>query len=140
MLNDPIGARVTVRNRQSNGFEPIEHIQLGHAKTCHAVERDGAFQGRHIKPATTACPPRYRAKFMPPFGQTLAGLVEQFGRERPGADASGVSLGDSENVRQGLWANTSASRRSSGNTVGARHEGIGSMIDIEQGPLRTFKQ
>src|SRR5690606_2853573 len=92
----------SVPNAELDGFDPIEHVELGDAQSGYAVDLDRTLECRCVEPSATARTAGDRAEFLALFGEMTADLIEQFGRERARADPCGVSLGDSQDVLQAL--------------------------------------
>ncbi|MNG62431.1 hypothetical protein D3C79_206340 [compost metagenome] len=73
------------------------------------------------------------------FGQMRADVVEQLSREWTRTDASGVSLGDTQNVIEEHRANAGTSGHATGGGVGAGHVRVGTVVDVEQRTLGAFE-
>ncbi len=74
------------------------------------------------------------------LGQVRAVLVEQFGRERAGADAGGVGLEDSQHRGDARRSDPGADGGAAGRRVRRGDERVGAVVDVEQGALRPLQQ
>src|SRR5690606_5590404 len=102
----------------ADGFQAVEHVQLGQAQTGDAVDLDGTAQDHGVEPAATAGTPRCGAELVATLGQEGPGVVEQFGRERTGTNTGGVGLGDTEDVVQVQRTETGTGSGTAGRGVG----------------------
>ena len=73
------------------------------------------------------------------LAQLLAELVVELGRERAGADAGGVGLGDPPDVVERAGPNAGARAGGPGHGVRRGHERIGAVVDVEQRALRALE-
>ena len=64
----------------------------------------------------------------------------EFGRERSAPHPGAVGLGDAQHVVQHARADTRAGGRIASHAIARGDKGIGAVVDIKQGTLRTFKQ
>ena len=120
--------------------EAVEHVELGQRDAGDAA---GPYRLAHhhgVEPAAAALAPGDRAEFVAALAQALADGVVLFGRERPGADARGVRLGDAEHVVERTRPDPRARRGLPRHRVGGGHVGIGAVIDVEHGALGAFEQ
>ena len=70
----------------------VEHVELGQRQALDAAELDRLADQHGVEPAAAARAAGDGAELVAALAQALADLVEQLGRERPGADAGGVGL------------------------------------------------
>ncbi len=88
---------------------------------------------RRLRPVTV---PNSRPRS--PRGWPISSM--QLGRERAGADARGVGLGDAEHVADRAGADAGAGRRLPRHGVGRGDVRIGAVVDVEHGALRALEQ
>src|SRR5690606_7763537 len=69
-----------------------------------------------------------------------AHLAGQLGGERAGADPGGVGLGDTEHVVQVQGAEAAAGGGAAGGGVGGGDEGVGAVVDVQQGALGPLEE
>src|SRR5471032_467278 len=131
-----------VAGAQLQRFDTIQHVQLGQAHAGHAVDLYRAAQQGSIEPAAAAGTARHGAEFMADLRQVVADacIGRQFRRERAGADARRVSLGDAHDVVQHAWTHARTGGGIAGHAVRRGDEWIRAMVDVEQGALRAFEQ
>src|SRR5690606_26977936 len=98
----------------------------------------GVLEARQIQPAAATRTTRDRAVLVTDVAQMLPELVIELGRERPTAHARRVGLGDAEHGVDTIWSDARANRGAAGDRAARRDEGVGAVIDVEQGPLRAF--
>ena len=98
--------------------EAVEHVELGQRDAVDAADLDGLAHQHGVEPAAAPLAPRDGAELVPALAEPLADLVVELGRERPGADARRVGLGDAEHVADGARAHARARRRLGGDGVG----------------------
>ena len=77
---------------------------------------------------------------MAPLAQAGADLVVQLGGEGALAHPGGVGLDDAEDVAAGLGPDAGPRRHLAGDGVGARHVGIGAVVDVQQGGLGALEE
>ena len=92
------------------------------------------------EPAAAARAAGHDAELAPALAEQRARRIGELGRERAGADAGGVRLGDPEDRsdRGGAEAGAGGGRRR--DRVAAGDEGIGAVIDVEHHRLRAFEE
>ena len=78
------------------GVEPVEHVELGERELGEAVDAHRLAQHHAVEPAGAAATAGDGAELPADVDQRVAVGVEQLGRERAGADAGGVRLGDAD--------------------------------------------
>ena len=76
----------------------------------------------------------------PDFADGVAEVVVELGRERAGADAGGVGLGDPPDLVDVLRADAGAGAGAAGHDVGRGHERIGAVVDVEQRALGALEE
>ncbi|RMN95057.1 hypothetical protein ALQ50_05526 [Pseudomonas coronafaciens pv. coronafaciens] len=130
---------VLVTDADVDGFQTVEHVQLGQAQTRNAVDFDGTTQDDGIEPATTTCATGGGAELVATLGQKRTNVVEQLGRKRPRTHTRGVSLGDTQNVIQIHRTETRTGGDAASSGVGAGDVRIGAVVDVQQRALGTFE-
>src|SRR5690606_33488513 len=73
-----------VTHAKLDGFQAVEHVELGDAQAGNAVQAHRALERCAVEPAAATGTPRDRAEFLADGGQTRADFVYQFGGERTG--------------------------------------------------------
>ena len=138
MVQHPAVHLVTVADLQR--LEPVEHIELGQRHAGDAG--DGVRLAHHhgVEPAAAALAPGDRAEFAAALAHAVAVGAELLGRERAGADAGSIGLGDAENEADARRAGARAGRRLSGDGVRRGDERIGAVVDIQHHALRALEQ
>src|SRR3989344_2695796 len=118
---------VLVRNRDFEFFNSPEDVELRVMKSRKAVQPVRVAQQRQVEPSYAAFSSRCRAVFVSLVADGVSELffsAEQFGRERPSADASSVSFNNAFDFVDYLGAHSSADARSSRNRLRGRDERI----------------
>ena len=100
--------------------EAVEHVELGQRDAVDAVDLHRLADQHGIEPAAAARPAGDGAELAAALAEQPAGLVGQLGRERAGADARGVGLGDAEHVVERARAQAGARRRLAGQRCSRR--------------------
>src|SRR5262249_31429444 len=118
----------------------IEHIQLGQSDAVNTAHFAGLPHEAGIEPAAAARSPRDRAELLAPLAEELAGLILELGRERSFPYPRGVGLGDAQHVVDRARPEPRAGRGLRRYGVRRGDKGIGAVVDIEQGALRTFEK
>ncbi len=72
--------------------------------------------------------------------QKLTGLVQQFSRKRPIADAGGIGLENAVDSGDGSGWQAGARTGTATATIGGCHKGIGAVVNIQKGALCAFEQ
>src|SRR5215210_7368541 len=88
----------SVADADTDGVEAVENVELGQGD---AVDAGGANRLAHehgVEPAAAALAARDGAELAPALADALAGVVEEFGRERPLAHPRRVGFCDAEHV------------------------------------------
>ena len=78
--------------------EAVEHVELGEGELGEAVEADGVAEHHAVEPAGAAAAAGDGAVLAADVDQRVAVGVGQLGRERAGADARRVRLGDADDA------------------------------------------
>ena len=91
--------------------EPVEDVELGQRELAEAVEADRLAQHHAVEPAGPAATTGDGAVLPADVDEAFPVVVEQFGRERPGADPRGVGLGDPDDAIDVARPDTRARRR-----------------------------
>src|SRR6185503_1926059 len=80
-----------------------------------------------------------RAKLVAPFAYLVAHRVEQLRRKRSFAHPGAVGLGHTDYAVDGSRGHPGSDDRAPRRRTRRSHEGIGTVIDVEHGSLRTFE-
>ena len=103
--------------------------------------RRTAWRSMHgVEPAGAPPPAGVGAELAAPLDQEVADAVEQLGRERPGADAGRVRLGDADDPVDVARPDAGAGAGAAGHRVRRGHERIGAVVEVEEGGLGAFEQ
>ena len=81
-----------IADRNPDGVESGQYIQLGHRQSRGAVEPDCVLERDQVQPAAATAASGRSSVLMAAIGHELAGFVEELGRERAGAHPRGVGL------------------------------------------------
>src|SRR5690606_35134653 len=120
--------------------QPVENIEFGERNTVNAVGGHRLAHEHRIEPAAAALATGYGAEFAPLSAEELADFVILLRRERPLAYTSRIGLGYAEHITDRARTHAGSDCSLSGNRIRRGHKGIGAVIDIEQGALRTLEQ
>ena len=128
-----------ITDAQLHGIQTVQHIQRGHAEARDAAVEHGATCHHRIEPTTATRPPRGSAELGAYAPQVLAHVIEQLGRERARTHACRVRLDDADDAVDVRRTDTRTRGCGAGGRIRRGHEGIGTVIHIQQGALRTFE-
>ena len=92
-----------------------------------------------VEPAGPTTTLRVDAVLVAPVDDGVAQLVEQLGGERTGSDARDVGLGDADDPVDVHGSDAGPRARAAGDGVRRRDVGIGAVVEIEEGRLRTLE-
>ncbi len=128
----------------ADGRQAVEHIELGDAQPRHAVDDDRPLERRNIQPATAARTPRHCAELLTHAGEVMPHAARlrggQLRREGAAAHPGGVRLGNAQHIVQHAGADARSCRGRTGHAIARSHEGISTVVDVEQRALRPFKE
>src|SRR5690606_38025306 len=133
-------ATIAIAHAKFNAFKAVEDVELGDTQAGDAIDSNRTFKCCTIKPPTTTRAPRDRTEFFADRRQALTDFVVEFGRERTRAYPRGIGLGDTQYVIECLGAYASTGRGRTRHAIAAGYVGIGAVINIQHGALRTFEQ
>src|SRR5204862_1413289 len=97
-------------------------------------------QRDEVEPAAAAAAAGDGAVLVPELAHPLVVRALDLGRERTLADACHVRLRDAEDAVDAAGADADAGGRVRSDGVRRRHEGIGAVVEVEQGRLRTLEE
>src|SRR5450755_854710 len=120
--------------------ETVENVELGQRQPVNATGPHRLSDENGVEPATTARAAGIGAELAAALANLPAGLVVLLGWERPLPDPRGVGLANAQDIANRARAHPGSRSRLGRHSVGRRHIGIGAVIDIEQGTLRTLEQ
>jgi len=107
-----------VGGAHAQGAEAGEHVELRDRERRHRVEARGVAEGDQVDPADATGAAGGGAVLASRLAEGVAELAVELGRERAGADAGGVGLGDAPDLVDVLRAGAGAGRRAAGDRVG----------------------
>ena len=110
------------------------------ARPVHAAELDRLADQHGVEPAAAARPAGDGAELVAALAQPLADRVDELGRERAGADARRVGLGDAEHEADAVGADAGPGGRRRRHRVRRGDERVGAVVDVEHGALRALEQ
>ena len=128
-----------VADRHAQRPDAAEDVELGDRQRVHAVEADRVAEGDEVHPAGAAPAAGGRPELVAALDDPLAGLVLELGREGAGADPGRVGLGDAPDFGDVGRADAGADRRRAGDRVRRGDEGIGAVVEVEQGRLGALE-
>src|SRR3989344_1031369 len=134
-----VALRIFVADADVDGFQTVEHVQLGQADARDAVHIDSATQDNSVEPTTTPSTAGSRAELVTLFSQVRTDFVEQLSREWTRTYTRGVSLGNAQDVVQEHRANTRTGSYAASGGVRAGHVRVGTVVDVQQGALGAFE-
>ncbi len=118
---------------------PAQHVELGDRQRVHPVEADGVAQRDQVHPAAAPAAAGGGAELVAALDHPLADLVVQLGREGPGADPGRVGLGDPPDLVMSVGPTPAPTHGGAGDRVGGGDEGIGAVVEVEQGRLGALE-
>ena len=121
-------------------LEPVKDIQLGQRHAGDAGHSVCLAHHHRIEPATATLAPGHGAEFTATLTHAVAIRAEILGRERAGADAGGIGLGDPQHKADACRAGTGPGRGLAGNGVRGCNKRICAMVDVQHHALRAFEQ
>ena len=123
-----------------DGLEGVEDVELGERHLGQRVEAHGLAQHDGVEPPTAPLAPGVGAELVAPLDEELADVVLLLGRERPGADPGDVGLGDADHPLDVPWPEPRAGAGAAGHRVGGGDEGVGPVVEVEEGGLGALEQ
>ena len=121
-------------------FETGKNIQFCQRNSVYAVDSYRVFESYKIEPAASSGPSGSGAELGPPCAESLSWPFRVFSGERPFSDTSAVGLDDTRNPADKRWPYSCAHRAAARYRAGTCHVGVGSVVEIEKGPLSTLKK
>lgn len=117
-----------------------EGVEPGDDQTAERVESSRVAESNQVEPTTAPGSAGGGAVFMALIADLLTDFVILFGGEWAFADASGVSFANSKGVVDVTGADSGAETGSACGGVAAGDVGVGSVIEVEECSLGTFKE
>src|SRR6266511_2381740 len=114
--------------------ERVEHVQLRDGEAREAADP------HRVEPPAAPRPAGRGPELVAQSANPLGDLRLRLGRERPVPHPRRVGFHDAQHGIDRGGADPRPDRGPAGRGVGRRHEGIRSMIDVEQGALRPFEE
>src|SRR5205823_4918101 len=115
-----------------------EHVKQHNGQLIDAPQARGVADGDGVEPPAPARPAGHRAEFAPLLPYTLTqagGAVIELGGEGAATDPRRVSLDDADDPGQVAGRHARARPDPGRRAVGAGHERIAAMIDVEEASL-----
>src|SRR4029079_4921513 len=112
-----------------------QDVELGDRQRRHRVDARGVAQGDQVQPARAPRPPGGGAELAAALADLGAEIVVELGRERAGADARDVRLGDAPDLVDVLRPDAGADARRARYRVRAGDERIRAVVDVEHRAL-----
>ena len=104
------------------------------------VHGDRVAQRHGVEPADAPRAPGHGPELAATLGDALADVVEQLGRERPGAHPRGVGLHHADDLVDLERADPAAGARAARDRVGRGHVRVAAVVEVEQRALRALEQ
>ena len=136
---DPLAVDVVGHADLDRG-QGVEHVELGQGQLGQRVEPHGVAGHDGVEPARPATATGVGAVLVAPVDEQVAGLVEQLGGERPGADAGDVGLGDADDPVDVHGADAGPGAGTAGHRVRRRDVGVRPVVEVEEGRLGALEQ
>ncbi len=133
-------AAVFVGDAHLDAGQPIEHVELGDGEAVDGIDLGGTLECHQVDPAAAARAPGAGTEFVAALAQHFAHLVIELGGERTTANARRIGLADAEHIVDVAGADAGSGQRAADRGVRGSHIRVGSVVDIQQGTLGTFKQ
>ncbi len=135
-----LAAVVLVRRCDPQGWERVEHVELGHDDFGEAGQTRGMSRRYGIEPATTTRPARGGAELLASVTQAVAIGVEKLGGKRSVAHACGVGLDHADHLVELAGPNAATCKRPCRRTIARGHERVTAVIQIEKRALRALEE
>src|SRR5699024_4890435 len=120
--------------------DPGEDVELGQHDVGEAVDAHGVPDHQRVVPAAAAGAAGVHAHLAAGDLQVLAPLVLQLGGARAGAPSRGVRRDDPDHAVDAGGAAAGARAGSARGGVGAGHERVGAVVDVQVGGLAALHQ
>ena len=120
--------------------EGVQHVELGQGHLGQRVEPDRLAHHHRVEPPRTAPPLGVDPVLVAPVDQDVAGLVQQLGGKGSAAHPGDVGLGDADDLVDVPGADPRAGTGPAGHRVGGGHEGIGAVVEVEEGGLGPLEE
>src|SRR6201999_2421619 len=101
---------------------------------------DRLAQHHSVEPAAAPLAPGVGAELVAALDEQLADVVLLLGRERSRPDAGDVRLGDADDPLNVTGTEARPRAGAPGDRVGGRDEGIGAVVQVEEGGLGPFEE
>jgi hypothetical protein len=121
-------------------IETRKNVELGDGEPVEPRKPSGVTHDDGVEPPAATRPPGGRAVFVSVAAKPLAERTRELGREGAGADSRRVRLGDAQRSGEKPGRDTGTGERSPGDAVRGRHVGIGAVVHVQHGPLRSFEE
>ena len=123
-----------------DGLERVEDVELCEGDLRERVEPDGLARHHGVEPPAPAAASGVGPELVAALDEQVAGLVAELGRERARAHPGDVGLGDPDDPVDVARSESRAGAGAPGDGVRRRHEGIGAVVEVEEGCLGPFHQ
>ena len=118
---------------------PGEHVELRDHEPGEAVDAGGVAERHEVEPAGAPRAAGGGAELAADLADPLAELVVELGRERAGAHARGVGLGDPPDLVDRARPDAGAHARRARHGVRRGDERIGAVVDVEHRALGALE-
>ena len=123
-----------------DAVEAGEHVELGEEEVGDAVDTGRVTGDHRVEPAGAPGASGGHPELATDLAQPLAQLVVQFGGEGAGTHPGGVRLEDADDRGDPGGPDAGAGARTASGRVGRGDEGVGAVVDVEQGSLRALEE
>ncbi len=117
----------------------VHHVHLGDDEPLSTVNRVGVAEEREIEPAAAARTTGDGTVLLPAGAEKVGGVAVDLGGEWSLAHAGDVGLGDSDDGADFGRADAGSCDGSASGGRRTGHEGVGSVVDIEQSSLGALE-
>src|SRR2546430_11811999 len=120
--------------------QTIQDVELGQRQAVDPAGANALAHEHGIEPAAAPRPAGHGAEFAAALPDQAADIVGLLGGEGSFAHPRRIGFADTEHVADRRWPETRARRCLRRDRIGGGHERVGAVVDVEEGPLRTFEQ
>ena len=121
-------------------LERVEDVELGQGHLGQRVEAHRLAEHDSVEPSAPAFAPRIGAELVAPLHEQIPDVVLLLGREGPRADPGDIGLGDADDAVDVPGPEARPGAGAAGDRVGGGDEGVGAVVEIEEGGLGPLEQ